>query len=564
MYKALYRKYRPTNFNEITGQEIIVKTLINSIKNNKISHAYLFTGPRGTGKTSIAKILAKTVNCENVKNCIPCNECVCCTQTNFNTFTDIIEIDAASNNGVDEIRDIREKVNLVPSTGKYKIYIIDEVHMLSNSAFNALLKTLEEPPQHAIFILATTEPHKVLPTIISRCQRFDFKRIPEKKIYNRLKYIVEQEKISISDEALVEISKICDGGMRDAISLLDQVISYSSDSITIEDIHELNGSLSDEVLSGFVNDIINNDIPMILKKIDEFHYNGKNIIKITDEIIEYLKNVLLYKVSYNYLKSIKENCEKYKNSAELIEKDKLIDLIYKFSEAINKIKTSSDPKLAMEISIIKECISSEKALNNGSVNKVINNQKGLLDKAEENNIKNNTQKMIEVVEKNKKINNDKEKIINKNLEKLKDIRINNTLSKFDKKILKELKEMIYKVNDYLLDDKFSKYASIILDGEIKAASDKNIIFVYNTDNLSLEFNNNIINIEYFLGNIFDKDIKAISVNQKEWEIIKNEFNGKLKKYNYIEESKELLDNINNNLKEKNELDEIFGDIVKYE
>ncbi len=197
MYQALYRKYRPKDFDEMIGQDVIVKTLKNSIEKNKISHAYLFTGPRGTGKTSAAKIFAKTINCKNLINNMPCENCDCCKQFNSQQNIDIIEIDAASNNGVDEIRELKNKVNLVPSISKYKVYIIDEVHMLSTSAFNALLKTLEEPPSHVIFILATTDPHKVLPTILSRCQRFDFKKVSENKIYERLSYILEKEKIEI-------------------------------------------------------------------------------------------------------------------------------------------------------------------------------------------------------------------------------------------------------------------------------------------------------------------------------------------------------------------------------
>ena len=226
MYQALYRKYRPKTFDDVVGQDVIVKTLKNSIKNDMVSHAYLFCGPRGTGKTSIAKIFAKILNCTNLKDLEPCNECVSCIQVNTNQNIDIIEIDAASNNGVDEIREIRNKITLVPANSKYKIYIIDEVHMLSGAAFNALLKTLEEPPSHVIFIFATTEPQKIPTTILSRCQRFDYKKISDSKIVERLKFIAKSEKINISDEALFEIARLSDGGMRDSISLLDQALAY--------------------------------------------------------------------------------------------------------------------------------------------------------------------------------------------------------------------------------------------------------------------------------------------------------------------------------------------------
>ena len=245
MYQALYRKYRPKTLDEICGQKTIVKILENTIKKGQINHAYLFAGPRGTGKTSIAKILARIVNCEKLKDTKPCGKCPSCIQVNN---SDIIEIDAASNNGVDEIRELRNKVSLVPSYGKYKIYIIDEVHMLTVGAFNALLKTLEEPPTHVIFILATTDPQKIPETILSRCQRFDFKKITDDEIVENLEKIAKEEKINIEKDALHEIARLSDGGMRDSIGMLDQVKSYTDEKITIEDIHDINGTITEKDL----------------------------------------------------------------------------------------------------------------------------------------------------------------------------------------------------------------------------------------------------------------------------------------------------------------------------
>jgi len=352
MYQALYRKYRPLTFDEVVGQDVIIRTLKNAVLNKKISHAYLFTGPRGTGKTTIAKILAKTINCLNLNDMTPCNNCVSCTQINQKQSTDIVEIDAASNNGVDEIREIRNKVNLVPSISKYKVYIIDEVHMLTTGAFNALLKTLEEPPSHIIFILATTEPHKIPATILSRCQRFDFKRISSNKLVERLEFISKQEKIDIDKQALFEISRISEGGMRDAISMLDQVLSYSEGMVTLEDVHEVNGTLSQKDLGEFIENIFDKNILEVLKLIDKYNDLGKNIIKLSEEIIQLLKNILLYKTVPNYFddKELEALYERLGNNTKV---EHLINLIDEFNNSLPKLKQSNDPKLILELLVIK-------------------------------------------------------------------------------------------------------------------------------------------------------------------------------------------------------------------
>ena len=568
MYQALYRKYRPCDFNDVTGQEVIKKTLQNAIINNKISHAYLFTGPRGTGKTSIAKILAKTVNCLNLNGYMPCNKCVSCTQIENKQSTDIIEIDAASNNGIDEIREIRNKVNLVPSTGKYKVYIIDEVHMLTTGAFNALLKTLEEPPAHVIFVLATTEPHKIPATILSRCQRFDFKRISNNQLVDRLKYIIEKENIDIDEEAITEIARLSDGGMRDSISLLDQALAYSPKNITLNDVHEINGSLPIEKLSHFVNLILNKKLEELLKMVDEFNESGKSIIKIVEEIINYLKNVLLYSVSSDYVKSITNNYYIYSEMAEIIEKDQVIELIEKMNESMISIKSSSDPKLSMELLIIKECIAKDKTINNNikniSIMEVSNTVEQVITPIDNSSTIDVKVEKEEVYLTNKQ--KEKEEGINvSEFDSFRNIRINNALARFDKNILINLRNELYKVEDYLLDENYSNFASMIIDSQLKATSDEYLVFVFKTSNLSFEFNRNIIVIQELLNKIFNKSYKVISTDDISWEIIKEEFNNKSKTFSYIEEQENIEQKIlvNDCLNEIKELDNIFGDIVEY-
>ena len=350
MYQALYRKYRPKTFDEVVGQEVIVKTLKNAIKNNCVSHAYLFAGPRGTGKTSIAKIFAKILNCQNLDGFTPCNKCVSCEQADNNQNIDIIEIDAASNNGVDEIREIRNKITLVPTNSKYKIYIVDEVHMLTTQAFNALLKSLEEPPAHIIFIFATTEPHKIPKTILSRCQRFDYKKVTDDQIVDRLSFIATKEKIKITEESLKEIAKLSDGGMRDSISLLDQSLAYSDGEITINDIHDINGTITDDDLNNFIFNILNKDLINLLKLLEEYDNKGKNFVKIIQELINKLKDCLIYN---NAQELINYDLAFFKKIKDLNVDHDIYKIIKVLSNLLGELKTVNNNKLLLEIEFIK-------------------------------------------------------------------------------------------------------------------------------------------------------------------------------------------------------------------
>lgn len=292
-YKALYRTYRPNGFQDVAGQQHIVKTLQNAVQKNKIAHAYLFCGPRGTGKTSIAKIFAKAVNCtgEGNKPCLSCENCLAITE---GSHPDIVEIDAASNNGVEEVRNLIEKVKYAPIKGKYKVYIIDEVHMMSTGAFNALLKTIEEPPAHVIFILATTEPHKVLPTIISRCQRYDFTKVPDTEIVLSIKKILEKESVSCSDEAVRLIAQLADGGMRDALSILDQCIAYAQNNIEAYHVNEIYGIATVEDKLSILESVFQKEAGNVLNKIEELTAKGTDLKRLTTDFINLLKETIIY------------------------------------------------------------------------------------------------------------------------------------------------------------------------------------------------------------------------------------------------------------------------------
>lgn len=358
-YTALYRKFRPLEFEDVKGQEHIVTTLKNQIKFERIGHAYLFCGTRGTGKTTVAKIFAKAVNCEHPVEGSPCNECATCKAINAGASLNVIEIDAASNNGVDNIREIRDEVAYSPTEGKYKVYIIDEVHMLSIGAFNALLKTLEEPPSYVIFILATTESHKIPITILSRCQRYDFKRITIEAIYGRLKELSDKENVEVEEKALRYIAKMGDGSLRDALSLLDQCIAfYLGKKLTYENALEVLGAVDTEVFSRILRSILEKNVVAIISQMDELIMLGRDLSQFVSEFTWYLRNLMLVKTSDNIedvLDVSSEGLMRLKEESKLIDLDVIMRYIRIFSELSNQVKYATQKRVIIEIAFIKLC-----------------------------------------------------------------------------------------------------------------------------------------------------------------------------------------------------------------
>ena len=370
-YQVFARKYRPQTFDDLVGQEHVTRTLKNAVEQNRLAHAYLFVGPRGIGKTSTARILAKALNCIHGPTVTPCGVCDSCKEIAGGNSLDVLEIDGASNNGVEQVRELRDNVRYAPAKGKYKIYIIDEVHMLTSQAFNALLKTLEEPPEHVKFIFATTEPQKVLPTILSRCQRFDLHRIPANLIAEHLQFIAGKEKITLEPAAAHAIARGADGGLRDAESMLDQLVAFCGETIAESDVLNVFGFTSEQTVAGFTEKILRGETAEALGLLDEQSAAGKEMMKLMSDLIAHLRDLLVFKVKPDALadEAAPELQSSLGKEAALIETDRLLELIEQFAEAEGRMKWAPNKKLHFEVAVIKAI----QTLSQVTLNEVIEN-----------------------------------------------------------------------------------------------------------------------------------------------------------------------------------------------
>ncbi|MBR6136719.1 MAG: DNA polymerase III subunit gamma/tau [Bacilli bacterium] len=586
MYHALYRKYRPADFDSVVGQDAIIKTLKNSIINHNFSHAYMFFGPRGTGKTTVSKIFARNVNCLSPKDGIACGKCDACKASFSKDCIDILEIDAASNNGVNEIRELRNNVALVPSELTYKVYIVDEVHMLSDAAFNALLKTLEEPPEHVIFILATTDPQKVPETIISRCQCFSFKRISDDVIKERLKYVCKQEKIKIDDDVLEAISTLSDGGLRDALGALDKMVSYTTDKITLDDFNEVNGIISSSEINDFIHSILLGNIQNVLSSISEYNNKGKNLIQIMMQVSNYGRNMV---VDY------------YLNQKEL---DIDVDLLQKFVNDLNDkmfdIKKSSNTKVYIEMFILKFindnviCSNTNKKMTSsndavGTKEEVIEDKKEEKQEIRDDTSNNENIDIKESIKQEDSINSEEMKSINNsknpvensfdnvgnnvipkilNVDEIMKVRINNAFATADKALLKEETANFELLKDYSFDQEIGYLVNSLLDSKLRVVGNNDMIISFDSKAIVEQ---NLVNLLQ-LNDVYEKITKSNKniaiITDEEWEILKKEYISNLKNnvsYEVKEEPEVVLEEIKNDDIISSSAISLFGeDIVEIE
>ena len=582
MYQALYRKYRPQTFDDVVGQTTVVKVLKNSILQHKFCHAYMFFGSRGTGKTSLSKIFAKAVNCLEPVDGNPCGKCKNCLIASEKECVDILEIDAASNNGVDEIRELRNKINLVPGELKYKVYIIDEVHMLSIGAFNALLKTLEEPPEHAIFILATTDPQKVPETIISRCQCFSFERISTDMIVERLKYVCNQENILIEDDVLREIAISSDGGMRDSLGILDKLSSYTSDLITMDIYIELNGLITKKDLKTLCDFVFTANYKEVLNQINSFNNSGKNLIQILSQFMYYLRDLLI-----DYY--VEQNSINY--SVLLVEK-----LITSINEKMFDIKKSGNPKIYIEILLLNFMSDISDSNSTKSVDNKVSSIKNTLveknsnDNAGHNNVVNDDKyenvESVELEMKNVDIptnsNDDAisqddlstvdKKVVDNvntgdilNIDDIIKVRINNAFALANKQVLNHEIDNLKLLNDYTFDQKIGYLVCELLNSKFRVASDDIIVLSYEYESIVQQNLLHLEQMEEVYSDITHSSKKFAIISDLEWDKLKKEYIQHLKEgnhYEVLEEPEKVFKNEETDDIISSDASMLFGDIVE--
>ena len=568
MHQALYRKYRPLDFDSVIGQNSIVHTLKNSIISNKINHAYMFFGPRGTGKTTLSKIFARSVNCSNPIDGCSCGKCDNCLHSYEKDCIDIIELDAASNNGVDEIREIINNVSLVPSYLKYKVYIIDEVHMLSIGAFNALLKTLEEPPEHVIFILATTDPQKVPETIISRCQCFSFKRISNDLIVERLKEVAKKEKIKIDDDVLEQIAISSNGGLRDSLVLLDQLSSYTDKKIDIDIYSEMNGSLTYKDIETFINYIFSGNINEVISLINTFNNKGKNLVLVINQIINYVRNCIVD----NYISSKKIN------NVTLY-----IDFVNYFNENMFNIKKSDNPKIYFEILLIKfindnnlvkeENTNLDENIEKDNINIETVVKNDIKEEIKSIDIEKNTEKTVVEKEKSKDskektivdlANFDERKLIN--FDEIMKARINNIFAKANKPSKTKFLSKVDLFKDYIFDTEIGSCAGIISDAvPLVVTSDNMVLLGLKYESLFNQVLHEYEKFEKTFETVLNEKYIPAFVDYSKWDDLKKEFIEKRDNgigYTIMDEPEPIFEEKQINDIISSSVIDMFGDIVE--
>lgn len=497
-YKSLYRTYRPQTFKDVAGQEAIITTLKHAIDEKKIAHAYLFCGPRGTGKTTVAKLLAKAVNCTGDPK--PCGECENCKQIENGTHPDVIEIDAASNNGVEEVRSLIDKVKYAPTQGQYKVYIIDEVHMMSPGAFNALLKTLEEPPAHVIFILATTEPHKILPTIISRCQRFDFTRLTDQEMVQRMQYVLKEEGKTYDDGSLELIARLANGGMRDALSILEQCLAYNDDHLSINDIHTIYGIVSMDDKTNLLKVLLSKNMSESLKILDKMDKSGIDIKRLTFDLIDILKDIVVYRNTKDTSIMSVMTQKDLENIVPYISSDECFNFIDILMDASEKYIRATDPHIYFELALLRLC----------------NQEHAASQKIEYTPIKEEPVKPVEV--KKVEVKEEPETYASDDNIEVDQSDILNILVQADRKILNEVQEKWPVIRRYMANMNTAKAASMLSQGHPVAACRDGLIIEFELmpDVNAANYYKNYKQLSSLIKDVLGHEYKFIGMQHDAW------------------------------------------------